>query len=112
MLDAGAHHRILGRGEWQLIDDHQAQGAPLYVHALPEARGPQQHRVAAGAESAQQLLARRASLDQQRPLVRQLAFQNRSCGTQRAMAGEQQERAAAGSLDQRPRRVDDGGRVP
>ena len=95
--------RVVRRGERQLLDDDQAQRVAFDVHAFPEARGAEQHRVAGLAETAQQLFARRLALHQQRKVADlgpALAQQLRRA-LQRAMAGEQHERAAGRRLDQR-----------
>ena len=70
VLDARARQRVVRRGERQLFDDHQAQRIALDVHALPEARGAEQHGIARLAKTAQQLLARRLALHQQREIRR------------------------------------------
>ena len=41
VFDARADQRIVGRSEWQLLDDDQAQCLALDINALPETRGAQ-----------------------------------------------------------------------
>ena len=113
MLDARLGQRIVGRGERQLLDDHQPQRVALDVHALPEAGGAEQHGVARFAETAQQLFARRLALHQQRKVAElgPAVAQQLRRALQRAMAGEQHEGAAGGRLDERHRHVDHGAGV-
>ena len=85
-------HRIVGRGERQLVDHHHAQRVAGHVHAFAETRGAQQHAVAGFAESLQQHVARRIALHEQRPRA---VAQRLGGFAQGAVRGEQQERAAA-----------------
>ena len=98
-------HRIVGRGERQLVDHHHAQRLAGHVHALPETGRAQQHAVAGLAEVLQQLVARRGALHEQRP--RHAVGQQLGRALQRAMRGEQQERAALGGFQHRQHRIDD-----
>ena len=81
--------RIVRRGERQLLDDHQPQRLPLHVHAFPETRGAQQHRIAGVAKNAQQLFARRLALHQQMDMA----------PSTRSPALAQSSRAAAAARD-------------
>ena len=104
---------IVGRGERQLLDDHQPQRVAFDVDALPETRGAEQHGVARLAEAAQQLLARRLALHQQRKVAElgPAVAQQLRRALQGAMAGEQHEGAAGRGFDQRHRHVDHRVRV-
>jgi hypothetical protein len=85
-----------------------------HVDALPEARGAEQHGVAELAKAAEQRLARRLALDQQRIAFaepRPVFEQARRLG-ECTVAGEQEEAAAAGGLDERKRGLDDARGVP
>ena len=44
MLDTRLHDRILGRGEWQAVDQYQTQRRALYVDPFPEAGAAEQER--------------------------------------------------------------------
>src|SRR5512146_2047548 len=46
LFDARRQHRVVRRGERQLVDDDQRQRLAAHVHALPERLASEQHRVA------------------------------------------------------------------
>jgi hypothetical protein len=85
-------HRIAGRGERQLVDDHAAQRVADDVDALPEARGREQDRVRRHAELGKQGRSRGASLHQQR--VVELHREHGLDRAQHRVAREEHERAA------------------
>ena len=83
-------HRVIRCGKWQLVDHHHAERSASDIHAFPETGCPQQEAVARLTEGLQKsmgrLPARTAGSRRLRPAR---GF------TQRAMRGEQQERATA-----------------
>src|SRR5487761_701385 len=102
MLDPSANERVIWRGERQLLDDDEPQSAALHVDALPEAGRAEQHGAAVLAELPQEPLARSLALHQQAiaGVPRGLPPPKRSRRRERAMAGEEDERTAAGCLDE------------
>lgn len=50
-IQARFEHRVVGRGERQLVDHHHAQGIADHVHALAETGRAQQHTVTGIAEA-------------------------------------------------------------
>ena len=99
LLHAGRGQGIARGGERQLVDHHAAQRVAGDVHPLPEAGGGQEHRVGRGAELPQQHAARRRALRQQR--VGQRRIESGAHVAEVGVAGEEDERAAAGDPQQR-----------
>ena len=85
-------HRIVRRGERQLVDDDARKRLTGDVQAFPETGRTEQHAVAGLTEIREQLMARCAALHEQR--IRQIAQQLGRL-LQGAMRGEQHEGAAA-----------------
>src|SRR5580698_2908499 len=65
-LHARLHHRIVRHGEGQPVDDDATERFTLHVHALPEARRPQEHGIGSDAELIEQGLTRRRSVQEDR----------------------------------------------
>ena len=81
--EARIEGRVVGRREGQFVDDHAGQRLTTHVHALPEARGAEQHGARCRGEAAQQLRPRRLALDQQRelrPVTQQLGRASQGMG--------------------------------
>jgi hypothetical protein len=105
---ARLQQRVVGRRERQLVDQHHRQRRPLHVDAFPEALRAEQHGVAQPPEAREQARARLVALHQHREAeFRGARPQQLRRELQRAMAGEQQEGAAAARLEQRQRDLDD-----
>ena len=90
------------KGSFSMMTSRNA--VALHIHALPEARGAQQHGIAIVAKPAQQLLARRLALHEQPVALARGAPQGAQAHGrlgQGAMTGEQYEGSAPGRIDQR-----------
>ncbi len=107
-LESGFQQRIVGCGERQLIDRDDGERVALDVHAFPKTARGQQHRIAKFSKAVEQGFARRLALHQHRKRrIGEARLQRPHPFRQTAIAGVEQERAAAAGLDERRAGLDE-----